>query len=267
MSVSPSRPHRKAQVPRAAPSQPPFKPFAVPVETASMARPHHAANLVESGSCVEHPSLRIFTCFGPESEDFKRAPLINRSPRYPLEADLIRSYRNEQLKLLDVHAATEPLPPPPASRFVLPYPTGLLTSPPGSARGVYNIMRVSKESSRVSTAQTATSTRTHSPLQTSPQQSPRPGMSLAAVVLPAAPSPVSSPVKRSSPPMPENGEWDKESFTSGVSRRTPHGGFLPHIQNESPRKRKHLVAVGLDRIAVASPQGTVVTPRRDDSEA
>jgi hypothetical protein len=131
----------------------PFNAFChAPIETSSSPRRMHAtASLVQCGSAIDHPKLRVYSQFGPGSDDFRKAPVIHRKPRYPRESLIIQELRREQKHLLDIRNCTEALPRPQSARYALPYPTALLTSS-GSARDAQSIIRQRKLEAASSTA-------------------------------------------------------------------------------------------------------------------
>lgn len=148
MTTSPLRLQGKAQRPRPqtyGEGGATFQSFCrTPIETSYSPRRHPpSVSLVQCGSGIDHATLRVFTQFGPASEDYRKAVVIHRKPRYPDESLIIKELRREQSSLLELRNSTETLPRPPSARYALPYPTALLTSC-GSARDAQSIIRQRK---------------------------------------------------------------------------------------------------------------------------
>ncbi|CUF97417.1 Hypothetical protein, putative [Bodo saltans] len=158
MSESPVRIHGKSQRPRpqSEVGSRSFQSFCrAPIETSFTPRgPAATASMAQCGSAIDHASLRVYTQFGPASEDWRKAVVIHRKPRYPPESAIIKQFRQEQAELYDTHRSTETLPKPPSARYVLPYPNALLTTC-GSARDAQSIIRQRKLEATMSASTSA----------------------------------------------------------------------------------------------------------------
>lgn len=146
-SQSPVRVHGKAQRPRPQGEElsHSFRSFCrAPIESSFSPRGLTAtSSMAQCGSAIDHAGLRVYTQFGPASEDWRKAVVIHRKPRYPPESAIIKQFRHDQEELLSTHSGTETLPKPPSARFALPHPNALLTTC-GSARDAQSIIRQRK---------------------------------------------------------------------------------------------------------------------------